>query len=776
MNAARLVAVALVVAVPGTSRADDESPAAAPSGFEAPFQLVVNSVSKGDVNVVLVEDDVLIAVEDLTAAGVAVRGGKIVDHDGRPLISLRSLSPPLRYEVDEREIAVRVFAPADMLPLTVLDMRAPPPGITYTDDASGFLNYGLSLDDRGHVALYEETGLSLGAALLQSAATFTGDRPPVRGLSRLSIDDRENLTRTSFGDEIINSGPLGAGVLLGGATVSRSYELDPYALKIPGLGYSGSTVTPATLEVYLNGSRVHTEEIPPGTFELQNFYPRSGTGSATYVIRDAFGNEQSFTQPFYASGAGLRRGAHEYTYGMGVVRRNVATESFSYGRPVAIGMHRVGVDDSITAGGRIELAEARASAGPSMTLVIPVGQFGFDAAASMDPAGAGWAAQLAYSYNSRNFTTNVYGRATADEYSTLDLAPKDDRPNVDVGLGLAVPVRKVATFSYGTSVARFRDRGLQAQIDARISMELLPGLSWTLGASHVARLPGGTEWAVSTMLGYGLSGGHRASLTGQAGSEPPSAQLELSKSITESEDYGYRAQAVLEDPLSAKVLAQYQARAGRYSLRYELGERKLITAEAAGALVAVPGVGIFPTLPVQNAYGVIRLKGVSQVRGFGNGQDVGYTDRNGNLIVPNLLAYYGNRMSVESEDIPVEYELRSTEVLLGPPPRGVAIADFVVFQPHYYRGTLKVDVGGERLAPARGVLQVLDVEPQVISPIGELGEFELEGVDMGRHRLRIDFEGGLCDFELDVPEGEGPVIELGEILCVQPPTAVGPTP
>jgi outer membrane usher protein len=188
----------------------------------------------------------------------------------------------------------------------------------------------------------------------------------------------------------------------------------------------------------------------------------------------------------------------------------------------------------------------------------------------------------------------------------------------------------------------------------------------------------------------------------------------------------------------------------------------------------VPGVGIFPTLPVQSSFGVIRMKGVAGVRGFGNGQDVGSTDRNGNLIVPNLLAHYGNQLSVDTESIPVDYELQGTDMLLGPPTRGVAIADFVLTQPHYYRGTLVVDVGGKRVAPKFGELQVLDLDPPLLSPLGALGEFELEGLVAGPHELRVDYEGGLCDVVVDVPEGQGPVIELGEIVCVQAPPAVGP--
>jgi hypothetical protein len=106
----------------------------------------------------------------------------------------------------------------------------------------------------------------------------------------------------------------------------------------------------------------------------------------------------------------------------------------------------------------------------------------------------------------------------------------------------------------------------------------------------------------------------------------------------------------------------------------------------------------------------------------------------------------------------------------------VAIANFEVFQPRYYRGTLMVELGSERVRPAYGELQVLDTIPPLLSPLGALGEFELEGLAPGRHNLRIDHERGLCDFSVEIPDGVGPVIDLGELTCEQAPANMKASP
>jgi outer membrane usher protein len=762
-----VVATALTAAIAGA-----QAPSAPPE-MEAPVVFYVNTVQQPDIVIVISGDDVLVRREDLKRAGIGPLGGEDLMVGDEPMLLLSSVSPPLQYEFDEEEIALRIFAPPELLPRTQLDLTGRPPEVAYRRDLSAFVNYASRLDDRGHGSLYEETGLSFDGKLLFSSMFLSTSAAPVRGITHLLVDEREELRRYTFGDALVQTDTLGGGGFVGGVTVTRSYDLDPYALKTPGFGMVGSTMTPATLDVYVNGARVRSEQISPGTFQLSNVTVGGGAGVAGYVLRDAFGNERRVEAPFYVTSSALREGLDEYTYSIGFLRDGVGGESWNYSVPAALASHRLGLTNEVTVGGRVEALLQRVSGGPSVVYLTELGQWDGSVAASFDgQGGPGAAARLGYSFNSRKFGLGAYTIARSHDYSHSTLAPEFDRGTVEGGVSGSLPVGGVLTLSGRASLIYLRDRGLGTSLGAQANVRLMGGLNWLTLASRNSDEVGGLTWEVISTLSYTFLGGYSAQASRQISERGTAARFDTAKSPPLGPGMGYRASAtVAGDDVTGYGDLQYQTVHGRYGLRYnEFARGRQLTVDAAGALVVVPGVGVYPTLPVQSAFGVIRVPGVEGVRGFGNHQDLGTTDPDGNLIVPSLLTYYGNHLSIAPEDVPMEYEIITTEETIAPPPRGVALATFRVRRPHFYRGVAKVDDGGERVTPKWGQITIEQADEQVISPLAEHGEFELEGLDPGTYPALIEWPDGACAFEFEVPDEKETVIDLGERVCTMQPT------
>jgi outer membrane usher protein len=775
MNAAWLNAAVLIALIPAAARAQSGAavsgagPAAALSdAVEVPFTLTVNHVPKGDVILVLAGGEVFIDRADLLAAGLTLDGGEDVVVAERKLLRLKSVSPPLRFELDEQAIELRIIAPPELLPHTAIDLAARPPDIEYRTDTSAFLNYAPHVDHRGRFVMYEEMGLSLDGALLFSSAYLSNQREPVRGLTNLVVDNRRKLIRYTLGDALVRTGALGSGGFVGGMTISRDYELDPYAIKTPRLGLRGSTPTPATVDVLVNGTRVRSEEIAPGTFEINNVNIGGGSGLAGYVIRDVFGNEQHVATPFYASSDALNPGFEEYTYSVGALRREVSNASWDYGQPVAYATHRRGLDEHFTLGGRAEASDERVSAGPSLTAITGVGQFDLDLGASYDTDGSlGAASQLAYSYSSPFFGASAVARVTSNRYSNVELAPQEDRAIAAFEALLSVPVGSRLTLTYRSAVASTRDEGAFVSLAGQTSVRITNSLNWLTMAVRTKREREPADWELTTTLSYSFGRGYGAQLSGVVAPDYESLRVQTSKSLPPGEGFGYRAAANLAEVVSAEATLQYQTLFGRYGASASTyGSAAQGALDAAGAIVVVPRVGVFPSLPVQSAFGLIRVPGVAGVRGYGNHQELGTTDRNGNLVVTNILSYYGNHLSIAPEDVPLEYELESTEQVLAPAPRGVALAVFRVRMPHFYRGRLVVvSTGGAREAPTYGQLHIAQAREQAVSPLGKEGEFELSGIAPGSYPALIEWPRGTCAFEFVLPESEETVIELGELTC-----------
>jgi outer membrane usher protein len=767
-RAIALAACVLVTVFAMRARADATAlESEVPSELHAPFTLVVNHVTKGEMILVLKDGDVLVQRRDLAATGLVVPAGRDVKIDGQPMLSLKSVSPPLRYELDENDIVLRILAPPSLLPKTTIDLDPTRPEVVYRQDTSAFFNYAPRVNERGAIDLYDELGLSVEGNLLASTMYLSSERKPVRGLTNFTIDNRQATRRLVFGDSLASSGGLGSTHFIGGATLKRAYDLDPYLKRTPSLGFSGSTLTPATIDVYVNEARIRSEELPPGRFELHNVRAGGGSGIAKYVVRDVFGHEETFSSPFYVSSSVLAVGLDEYSYSFGALRDDVSQESWHYGHPAFIGRHRVGVTNAITVGGRADARDDTVSAGPEFTTLTPIGQFELELGASRSTNdSAGFASSFAYSYASRRFGAGLLGRFVTDRYATVDTRVEDDRTTREAGIFGSVPIAELLSLSVQASVAKTRDRGAGGRLLEQVTARLSSILNLTVGAGQLWNADGTTSWNVSASLNAVLPDRHSASIGGKVEDNSRSAQAMLSRSLPYAEGYGYRAGANLGESSSADLSAQYQTQFGRYGGLYRHDESgDFLALDAAGSLVIVPGVGLFPALPVQDGFGVIRVPGVGGVRGYLNNQELGRTDRAGNLLVPSLLSYYGNRLSVETEDIPMRYSLQTSEIVLAPPHRGAAVATFAVTVPHYCRGSIVIEQHGARVVPKYGELHVERANDEFVSPIGENGEFELEGIESGHHRMFIDYADGTCEMVLNIVSSSDSIVELGELVC-----------
>ena len=205
-----------------------------------------------------------------------------------------------------------------------------------------------------------------------------------------------------------------------GLSVSRDYDLDPYFVRYPTVGLSGAVSAPATLDVYVNDRLVRREQLPPGTFTLNDVPVPVGAGSARVVMRDAFGREQEIGGNYYVTTSLLSRGLQQYQYAAGAERRDPTYRNWDYGRPVFMATHRVGVTDAFTVGGRVEGASSITSGGPQA--VARLGRFGEVEGAfavSRGDRGTGHAWSASYLFVGRVFSAGGAWRTADAAYATL---------------------------------------------------------------------------------------------------------------------------------------------------------------------------------------------------------------------------------------------------------------------------------------------------------------------------------------------------------------------
>ncbi|MCA9582576.1 MAG: fimbria/pilus outer membrane usher protein, partial [Myxococcales bacterium] len=289
------------------------------------------------------------------------------------------------------------------------------------------------------------------------------------------------------------------------------------------------------------------------------------------------------------------------------------------------------------------------------------------------------------------------------------------------------------------------------------------------------------EYEGFLMLTHSFGGQTTGSASHSQTNDKFTESLQLQRSMTQGEDWGYRLDAQAGEIDRVNALGQAQLEFGRYEVSVgRVGDNNQAMVSASGGLVFIGG-GLFATRPVHGSYALIQVPEAGGVRGYLNNQKMGDTDSDGDLLVPNLLAYHRNRLSVAPEDMPMNFDIGDTELTAVPPFRGGVIARFDAKAIHAVAGKVVVLRGEEKFVPQYGDLTVQGPRGEVTSPLGKDGEFYLEELELGqRYPARIEHEEVVCEFELNLEAAadasDGVVADIGEVRCKAEPTEAPPAP
>lgn len=765
----------------------------------------LNTENKGDVFVERAPDgDFLLKAQDLRALGFREPTGLVVQLEGEPYISLRSLRG-VKFEFDEARLELTMTAEPQFLArqsLAMENQRAPSNVVVPTED-SLFVNYALNARnvDGGlsRPGVAGEVGWRRGNFLLLTEGStvtdsLSGRRRFVRLLSSVTNDDRQSLRRTVVGDFFTPTRELSNGVNLGGLSISKLYGLNPDLIRYPMQTVTGNVSLPSDLEVYVDGQRVRTERLKPGEFELRDILAYGGARNVQVVLRDAFGRVQQYEYSFYFSDQPLRQGLHEYSYNLGALRRGYGEESAHYGPGVFSGFHRYGFTDAITLGLRAEGTRHLLNGGPIATVVL--GSFGVAslAAAVSSIAGQRGAAALAsYSYQTPLWSAGFGLRHDGKRFASLGdpIIISNRRYEGSFSIARRLGTRGSISLSHSLFVGRagYSASGPSPQqpyavnvIDNRrvstlsYSAPLVPGrLALNASLSHTKDADRGSRNDLYLNLTVFLDGPYSGAASYRRDRDTEMQTLQLVKQQPPGEGLGYvigadRWADGSGSSVRAKGTVQYNAPAA--ILRAELSRERAQTGEIrdqyglslAGG-VALVGGNVALGRPVSGSFAIVKVHDLAGVGVLVNGQRIGDTDATGRLFVPSLNAYMENDISVAPETVPIEYSLASISRRISPALRGGTLVRFSATRLRAFSGKLHAKVAGNTvpLDFVEGSLQAKDQSLPLQT--GRGGEFYFENLDPGSYPAKVVVGGRPCTFELIIPVTQETFVDLGTVVC-----------
>lgn len=757
------------------------TPVLAADWQEIVVPLTINGIDVGEVTARISEGDVAVLAADLQKGGFDsaawLRLSVLSDLRVSPpattdtYVSLKAARPWVMYKFDEAALTLSIDVDPHLLTRTAVALRSNrPAGLYYSNDRSSFLNYSLTSANLRSPSAFLEGGASIRRDLFYSSFSHDpGGSAIVRQLTSYIHDDRSALRRWTFGDATASSAdPLGGGALIGGVTVSRAYSIDPYFVRYPSLGLSGIATTPSRVDVYVNGFLVDSRQVPPGPFQLNDVPVSGGAGITQYVIRDAFGRETTETSNFYYSTAVLAKGISEYTYSAGALRGAFGEQNFKYGAPALLAFHRVGVTDRITLGGRAEASRGLWSVGPLASFGTRLGDFGAGFAASGDHGRRGAAVQLSYQYLYSKFSIGAALRGETRDYANLSTPYDVNKLVRDINVFASRAIGRVA-LQLQVAQQQTRDDQKSSRAGLFASMPVTTRAS-AFATAGITRVAGHSSGQYSFGLSFLIGSETNTNLTIDHTQGQTTSSVALQKTLPQGTGYGYRLQGQQVTGTSATSGGEidYQNDWGRIGSFFDpLHTNQRPTLSIASGVVHQSGVWI-PTRSVADSYALVEVPDVSGVRVYLNNQLVGRTDSRGDLLVPNLLSYYGNRIRIDDRDIPLDYDIQGVEKVVAPPYRSGATVRFPVTRIQSVTGTVVIVRAGGEVVPAFGDLTLRGGGKNVSSPIGRNGEFYFENVLPGRYNATIDSNDGQCVFALNVPKSAESQLTLGRLRCSTP--------
>lgn len=724
----------------------------------------IDGESLGDAFVVHTDEGTFLEVRALVDHGFepSSLGGAIVPFRGIPF--MRVDVAPLTAVLDEEAGELSIHVPPERLASRNLVIRATPEAIETQAPASFFLNGGGSwIGSSGSVSV--EAGLRHGNLFVGSSAFWDSvSERVVRGSTTANIELPQLMMNLALGDVSAGASGFSGGLLLGGVQLSRNLAMDPSLLPMPEIGMRGLAQTPSTLEVYVDDRLVSRRTVAPGPFEVTRLPVSEGIGTARYVLRDAFGREQSVARPYTLARQALAPGLHAFTYSLGFERVQPGTESFSYAAPAFVGVHRVGLSEASTAEAGIHVTPKVTSFTPRVDFALPIGVLGVVASGSVAEGTPGVAAGLDYALMNRTLGLTASVRARSERYATVGLDPRSERASLSAELRASLSPAARWSVTAHTRVTAWRDHGVEGQFSANATWWALPRLSLSAGVTHL-RGDAVAQTTASLLVNVVLD--DTVTMTGTATLEglSPRATIDVQRTPRDLTGLSARARVAAGNGLSGGGSVGYSGQHGRVSGGVEIDSAGLHPQLQASASLVVVGGRAFVARPVDSPFALVRAPGAPETRVSLDHHEVGETDASGDLLVQGLAPWRANRVELRFDDLPSSVLLDgSLETRVAPRPLSGAIASFETRELHAVRGSVRLlgDEAGALLA--RGTIELEDGQQ---SPLGSDGAFEFEQMPEGPMKFTARGGGISCRGELQVPVLRQPLTDLGEVTCFE---------
>lgn len=533
--------------------------------------------------------------------------------------------------------------------------------------------------------------------------TLADETQTLRLNTTYTFTDDENLVRWRAGDLVSGGTGWSRPVRLGGIQAQREFSVRPDLVKTPLPSVSGSAAVPSAVDVYIDGVKSYSKEVPAGPYQIDNIPSISGSGVAQVVTRDASGRETIQSLSFYNSPQLLKPGLSDFSVELGYARSHYGIELFGYGDALlGSGTLRLGITDWLTAEAHGEGGDGLINFGAG--LVARAFDLGVvSAAVSTSSSRLGTGTQLYGSFETTAGPLAISGRAqhALDDYEDLaSLTARENNllitsnggglPLIASGLFSYAPPRSVDSLTLSMPIA-FDKSTISATLLRYESVNSEPtelataSYSRPLTAKASMNATGyidindtskaGLYVGVSMSLDNNIS--LSAGVSGR-GAGDYTGNLSLNKPVShEPGSWGWRINDLEGDSPYRNASVGYRGTAARVEAGLTQGTSGVHASASVDGAVAVLGGNVYAANHIDDSFAVVdaHAPGVKVQR---ENLLIGTTNEDGKILIPNLNSYHRNKISIDPMDLPINAEPATTYDYVTPGYRSGVYVNFDV--------------------------------------------------------------------------------------------------
>jgi outer membrane usher protein len=582
-------------------------------------------------------------------------------------------------------------------------------------DFGGVLNYDLrlsaSVNDARRQFAYDGTSASLDGRVFSKFGVFDqsailrypsdGNFDALRLDSTFTHSDRERILTYRAGDTITGGLLWTRPIRIGGLQVSRNFSTRPDLVTQPLPAFSGSAAVPSTVDVYVDNLKILSQDVDAGPFEIFDLPSVSGAGDAKVVIRDSSGKKSEQRMSLFSSALLLRPGLSDFSVEAGAPRASFGTESGYYiATPIVSATLRRGMTDALTLEAHGEGRSGMVNGGMGAVFRAgPNGVVNAAVSASSLRNGFGVQAYAAYEGEILGLSVRASTQRTFGAYKDLAMIDVNSGERARGSFGGNIyrhisqrndPPKGLDKLTVGLPPLPFDPQSNVSVsfinlVTAADEKSRIVTASWLRPLSPGASMHATAFADFGDSRGYGVFAGLSVKLGGVSTFSSVSTDgagtkvtFDASKPLGENPgSYGWRIHDSEGSKHYRAAELSYRTNMAKFNAAVEQsGENAAVTAEVEGA-VATLGRNVFLANRIDDAFAVVDTGG-SDVGVKYENRPAGRTGKRGKMLLPGLRSFENNRISIDTDNLPVDARIETTEKTVVPAERAGVLVRFPV--------------------------------------------------------------------------------------------------